>query len=944
MIAKGKDAVTPPDINQFLSCDEIVLSYPVNYNSLTNPQKTALKRTIKATKKWINKFNVELLNLAKKEVPSTNTNQGVPAHQPSVAIWKEISKLTTSTGTAPVNYHDPFPSGTVYATDNLPVYGGLKIKSIGPTPKLKVLDVPPDMHQGLLLDYAQLLALHYVEQQLLNDLTKKMSLNIGLKRITTLPINNKLVTDYIDPSNSSSFSSCGRYLIAYLDYLGYKPAGKKKNYGGKNPSDQAEHQAALATILFPNSIFIDASGGGAPGEEDKRTIQLRKYGFQELWKLQNRGDEMPNEKLLDVSKGFSIAKNNLVQFYAQCLYKTLGGTQEGIQSLSMATGDGSGSVGLLNDYARALALFNYDFDINRILNHPKVVPLVERTQGLEFAEGTGCTGGVPSLHFNVFARDRDDFSTSVPDHDIFRISIAAEGVNGNFRLRELEFGMTPEDGTEFWIEAGTTNLVGRFSPITNDLKIFRSGLRKFNVTLRSGSLRRETLLDTGGPLEAGAAEILLSASAYCAKQPELFVNLERLFKSDRFEIQSADITANIWPDLSVLDDFIAKLGATDSANITSNLQGGFIGRLVVPFEVSLARINSTFTGTQDQRYKIGTAMIFNNRMYVARVNDAGDPNNPTTLASDWVLGTISGVNGIGINTFSYRTLSHITDSSNVIWRINANQQNTTITTFNPTQWTQVAVFFDILEEYDKDARVLYNGEYYQALEKVGKGNFNPNQWQRIPKVESDPAYTIPDTSSPGSPTQEHFSGVTALNRSTYVSLRYSFADITADENGVNFNIRSFASPLTSRLDQKIFGSNPTAVHTVTDLNAHTNPNYSVNSNRSYNEILTHLRCFGILEALICRIKLRLSQYTSAPATFITSVNNKLDALLDGAVINTIPQFVTTGSPPFALTGNQMLLKNQSQVGDDPAVTHYYQSFKNYTPGTNGFPISSVGNC
>lgn len=158
---------------------------------------------------------------------------------------------------------------------------------------------------------------------------------------------------------------------------------------------------------------------------------------------------------------------------------------------------------------------------------------------------------------------------------------------------------------------------------------------------------------------------------------------------------------------------------------------------------------------------------------------------------------------------------------------------------------------------------------------------------------------------------------------SYADLRTSYGSVSYNDNKLEINISSFVSPLRSRLDKRLLGPNlngqggqNTIYHfeyrnqdrmiRAKDLNLHTYFGSDINSDKflyndeenpidtekiaSYNQLLSALRSFGVLEALLDKIKIFATSWLSSnpdSGLDISNIELNIIAILNQARCNTI---------------------------------------------------------
>lgn len=225
-------------------------------------------------------------------------------------------------------------------------------------------------------------------------------------------------------------------------------------------------------------------------------------------------------------------------------------------------------------------------------------------------------------------------------------------------------------------------------------------------------------------------------------------------------------------------------------------------------------------------------------------------------------------------------------------------------------------------------RIILNGAFVGKLSASVTG---PDQ----PTVEQDTDYKI--FRSTTAKIEDYLPPtVGSVNETLYPKLRYSFGSVDYGTDFLEINIFSFVSPLRSRLDKRLLGPNLNGTGTPSDpndpfdyrdyntfnlpryntkllpntwfganpstdayllvneslvFNSTTNPKLA-----SYNQLLSALRCFGVLEALAYKINVRAALQGPSIATNVAS---NLLAMRNATVCETIKSGgIPTNSPVY----------------------------------------------
>jgi hypothetical protein len=274
---------------------------------------------------------------------------------------------------------------------------------------------------------------------------------------------------------------------------------------------------------------------------------------------------------------------------------------------------------------------------------------------------------------------------------------------------------------------------------------------------------------------------------------------------------------------------------------------------------------------------------------VFKVNVANTSDEPGT-SSDWVVQEFNA-------STEYKKGDQISMNS-TIWEslINFTPGGAPYTFNTTSEWKPVVSLYNQGTSYTAGDLVVQrlNASGTPAIFKclgATSSRFNPAMWLHDVEVVSDERYRFIETASWAAVEPEVIAAPSpgTLAAVQFPRVRYAFASIewSPTLNQINILIEAYASPLISRLDIN------TPPSSIDDINPHTIFNQDPTSDAfipvagnipSYNQVLTALRTWGILEGIAERVKERANEN---PDTSIgTAIETKMDAMMDGATVKT----------------------------------------------------------
>jgi hypothetical protein len=840
------------------------------------------------------------------------------------------------------------PSGGVEHTIVDNNFVDLKLDSVGDT------DIPGPLDNGLLMDGCHILAMMKLRYMLLKDIKNINQNGNSLNSLRNLPAS--------DPDRLSDFSIV-LFETLFKSHTGF---GKFTNneYNKIGPSTDPI-KIAITTFLNPDLFFQYSYPPTTSNPKIKVETNYRDFGVRALWDFKNKilKKEIDLTDLKTVLDALNAKKEEAILGFAKSFYKKLGGVAE-IQHLSsIIIGDGGATKGLLDDPLAGVGLFTYNLiesslgsgsyaTINDIpISDENIVPTYDNDSIIELPKFDSTKSNI-KIHFDVFAIDSAD-SFEIAVHAFSTKKDGSEiKIRTKFWLYDVHFGISPwpskNPGGDTWIDG--TKIIGYYNRDTNDLIITNNSITKLNINYskqlptNGKALKKRFLMPS--------PEIIFTTSVFEERksfQFSLDLDSQNLWLDDRFEILTTIKQANFWNSLDKQARFKAselirylKQSKDASNNITVNvntiLKGEGVGMMRIPFPYDSSK-----------SYAIGEYILYLNKPYIS-LTASNTGNNPiTTINTNWRL---SEIQAIPYN-YNAAVIPDFVISSDTIYRLKRNQTSGVI---NSTDWDTIASIYNRDNSYSQLQKVIFENNLYEAHETIsGKaGSFNYSKWKRISRVEADPRYkpfSKRDFGIPLNPGEQKDAALISEQTSaptnpliinTNQKLRYSFAEFDFQENNLTITVSSFCSPLISRLDKRLLGpslngsGNPLTdnfdygsntipnttrkssldLHTLAGRNnspLRTSFTYT-SSPFSYNQVLTALRCFGILETIVCRIK------SIANDTAIDSfMDNKILTHVNTKAL-TADLYDASGEP----TGS-----NNYLIYSDPTGARGYVQFKWY---------------
>jgi hypothetical protein len=821
------------------------------------------------------------------------------------------------------------------------------------------LIIPGPLHTGLLLDGCHIMAMMKIRYILLKD-------------VETLKRNDVSLFDmYHAPSGSEiALSAIAKILLKVLFDNEFGDIDTQNEYKIKDftSSPNKERKQAIINFLHPDTVFeYDATRSSftdcvLTNGELISNYNFRDSGINKIWGFRWINMlAMKNDDLKSVLNKLSKKKTEIIEDYTLAFFEALNGSTKGLSTNSLIIGNGSDTIGLLDKPFAGVNLFSYDYGVHDKCGETNVRTHAANGLIVRFTPEEEYRGKLKKIHFDVFALDVAADADAVieedeNDRDNFFVIISIPGATSkenaqNYILKNVNIGIEPTEDIasnpkyDRWVDRFDLNYeFGYYVKETNDLVITDNSITALNINF----VNKGVGVDFRGKAfpeyvyKEEAAEIVLTVTTFAEERLRhlsLDLNAGQLFRNDGFEIKSAKKKSDFWSKTNSVErekikELIRILKETYTT-VTTSLSGGGIGMIGIPPTYDSSKV-----------YVTGEYVLFDNKPYIS-IADANTNKNPSTETGYWKKNMIQS----GSHYYDYDTAvipDFIYEStSQKIYRLKKKYTSTS-ETIPPENWEEVAKVHSETSGYAIGAKVIYDNKLYVARTTVPAGGetFKESSWKRLPNVIQDPRY-LPFSGLGGPPADTPLLGepldtpASQLKLNTYEYLKYSFAEFEFGINNVNIKIQSYASPLASRLGFRYSGdtaspdfdagsSSNMARKTFVDEHTIAGKNPSVSTAFkhtsvsptlfSYNQVLSALRCFGILETIVCRI--------NTISNNDTTVSTKLNALLSSATtVETAPLYNTAGTA--IVPNNNGVIKYT-----DTTPTNYgYLQLKWYTTNT-----------
>lgn len=590
-----------------------------------------------------------------------------------------------------------------------------------------------------------------------------------------------------------------------------------------------------------------------------------------------------------VSSKIIALKHEYVNLLTNCIYEELGGTGGNVHVQNMALGNSrSTSSFLTSEEGRSLFLYsleppadpNYQNSSNHgVIKISEVVKTVVDVTRIE-------PGAPVVLNFAIYGIDQtvNSFGDQINTFKI--LSYTKSGgtpQSTSFLLDNHKYVVNPENAV--WTDV-SGNVLGYFIAATKDLVVIDPDIVSITFELK------ETPEPGSAPGSAGSLSddtgdnvtyVICGAEVSPLKMIRFAKAFDDFFQDDVFQLTPAQ-QASIWtPDeRENIDKLIGLISGSTSFEV--NLAGGFIGMPIVPFPY--------VSGTT---YKQGDKVMYGNEIYRADNDTSSLPGG-----GSWTKITFA-------SATSYQEGDMISMSGNPSVTdgiYTAKVDFTTGVDFDLNDWNVVVYSFDATKEYTPEDRVLVNDLIRLCVSK-NKLNYAPKNWIITSQITSDPSYVFDPTNNWASVDKIEViypPSASSLTYDQFARVRYAFASIQWSSilDKFTIDIEAYASPLISRLDNvmtthgkplsllnqhTIYGQDPTTDAKIDRTPNNVTPTYIA----SYNQVLTALRCFGILRATIDAIVDRASApELGLSAAEVGTISDKLETAFEAVKAFTTP--------------------------------------------------------
>jgi hypothetical protein len=528
----------------------------------------------------------------------------------------------------------------------------------------------------------------------------------------------------------------------------------------------------------------------------------------------------------DAINSFSQVKKNYFSKMALCIYRILGGDAECIDFDFPSIGNGGRTRGMFNIEASesnapidaSLVGFCYRHTIvnNEIKSLNEVVFNIDLSSTPIGLKGFIHLGG---------------YGINSPGSVNFSIKTESVSPITDFKIKGEGNGFTfTNDSDSQWESSPSPPSLpikcGNFKDITKDFE-FESVINNASIIFKNRTL------GTGEGDEMNIAAIRFCAPPYIEYEKE-FINF---FDDDQFRLDASSEQKLFDGESNAQIESLLTLLKSSNLPVIEMIGGGIGRRIVtVPFDPSRQYISGDIVSYQEKIY-IATAMSIVPGIFTVSQWQEYEPGQ---FIQSFTRGVNASHNG---NIYKRK----ITTTSQNAW-VNS-------------EWDFVVSPHSPTISYSTNHTVLKGTEIYTAR-KANSGIFNINNWRFVSQVETDDRYNY-DSNNNYSPDVEFSEEAQSpangsLKEYVYHFLRYAHASIRwdAENNRFVFIVEAYASPLRSRLDQGYFSNNPNKLaiindHTIYGQNPASLAKLQVGNSwiPSYNQVLTALRCWGMLKGI-----------------------------------------------------------------------------------------------
>jgi len=596
-----------------------------------------------------------------------------------------------------------------------------------------------------------------------------------------------------------------------------------------------------------------------------RKVGLVVEGFQKLFenyidisKAYNQFTSIDDDKVKrQATIEFYDVKKHYLNDFIVCFYEQLGGVGQNSEFFNFSSGNLANKTTNVfpnNRGAFLLNLYLKDDSTHEQFNKDIIINL-NRSDG---------DYRIYVIHLGQYGID----STTYVKHKFLKYDETGSSTSKivDYKFKDFIYRLDKE-GADYNIFYNTEQ-IGSFDSKLGDIYILKPTINKIRLLFNSGA---EHMFNTVSTSEIPAPNVF----SYSKSFPDFF-------DDDVFQIQSSQLN-NIWNFSEIEDreniDKLISILINNKPQIEVEMTGGFIGKPIIPFGYD-SSIN----------YLEGDIVLFlensNLNIFKADTNTSNPPNS-----ADWTTQSF--------NPSQVYKRGDLISHENFIYECKDDfDSNNSPFDFSIDDWIVIA------GTYKEDVTYSPSSEFFNRVIKEDEngiatlyfsisltfGKFNSKAWLKDRQVSTDQRYSFIENNnwSPNELSEEvNPPSQGSLDAIQFARLRYSHAKIIFNPNGtLKISISSFASPLISRLDN-VIGTSLANPHTIYGQDDTTNAFVTSTVSGdipSYNQLLTALRCWGILEAILERLQERANSIGSNEGSEISQL---ISDILDNAIVNTV---------------------------------------------------------
>jgi hypothetical protein len=441
-------------------------------------------------------------------------------------------------------------------------------------------------------------------------------------------------------------------------------------------------------------------------------------------------------KAQEFAEAYEQVYYNYVQHLIKCFYEQIGEDQVPPAAALLATGDGSGTLGLLNIPNAGVTTFAYGYTNDKLSR-------VSPTQSRYFSVNTDKN---EVIHFNSLGFDFDPEKSEfiIRDRDnVLDIKFVANKTLKVFTPEITETVTFIQDSLipdkYYFYETGTTSegrkLIGTYYKNFRDFQFEPDGEKKIEIILKSAYIANNL------PSEFEELQVLFNIVPV-PKFDNLVISLNDLFSNDKFEatIDKIGSILNSENDRDFISKFITSILEEPSLIINTNLNGNFVGVTydqlpnlpLVKSDSNYIPDSDSISEENDPTSDIAYSKLrysFGSLVYVS-------PTEININISSWVSPRVSNLD-LKINTEDYRngmtipsgapSAFPIGTTANTIDSLNDFTNGYLIPTYNKLSYNQPLAMlrsFGLLEAFCLKVK-------YLALEKLNQGEITNSDFNTV---------------------------------------------------------------------------------------------------------------------------------------------------------------------------------------------------------------------